>query len=244
MATRSGTGRSNHRDARTAGREAALSARAALEGAEPQFCLVFAGSGYDPAALLAGIREVAPGASLSGCTAEGVIAGGVSDESARAVAVLAVTSDRFEFVPLLVRGYADDPVAAGRELARLEHEISRGDEIGLFVFPDGLLGNCTAFLNALDLAHPAALPVVGGAAGDSLAFRQTHQFHDAETASGAVAAVLVRGRGSFEVSVSHGCIAIGLERQLTKVEGAWVREIDDQPAWQVFRQYLSGEPED
>jgi hypothetical protein len=244
MATLSGIGHSNHRDAREAGREAAASACAALGGTPPEFCLVFAASGYDPAALLAGIREVAPAAALSGCSAEGVIAGGLSDESVRTVAVLAVASDRFQFEPLLVRGYAEDPAAAGRELARLERERARGDEIGVFVFPDGLLGNCTAFLQALDAARPAALPVVGGAAADAMAFRQTNQFHGDEVASGAVAAVLVRGRGSFEVAVSHGCMAIGLERHFTSVDGPWVREIDGQPAWQVFRQYLDGEPEE
>lgn len=244
MATLSGIGRSNARDARTAGREAATLACAPLGGEAPDFCLVFAGSGYDAAAMLAGIREVAPGAALSGCSAEGVIAGPVSDESVHSVAVMAVKSDRLQFVPLLVRQYAQDPAAAGRELARLEREVARGDEIGLFVFPDGLLGNCTEFLHALDAERPAGRPVVGGAASEGLTFVQTQQYCGDEIASGAVAAVVVRGRGSLEVSVSHGCVSIGLERRLTAVDGAWVREIDGKPAWHVFRQYLAGEPEE
>lgn len=244
MGTRSGVGRSGDRDARNAGREAATRACAALGGAPPDFCLVFSGSGHAPAELLAGIREVTGDAALSGCSSEGVIAGPVSDESLRAVAVLALRSDRFSFVPLLVRDYSADPAAAGRELARQVAATARGDELGLLVFPDGLLGNCTEFLQALDRERPPKLPVVGGAAGDGLEFRQTHQFLGGEAVSDAVAAVLARGNGRLEVAVSHGCVAIGLERRLTKVDGAWVREIDGQPAWHVFRQYLAGEPEE
>lgn len=243
MATNSGIGRSNLRDARAAGREAAERATGALGGRPADFCLVFSGAGYEPAALLAGVREGAPGARLSGCSAEGVIAGAESDESLRSVAVLAVTSDHFTFEPLLVREYASDPAGAGRALAQIVRERAADDALGLLVFPDGLLGNCSEFLRTLDAGRPADMPVVGGAAGDGLTFEQTQQYVDGEWASGAVAAVLVRGRGRFEVAVSHGCAAIGLERRLTEVDGAWVRQIDDLPAWHVFRQYLDGDAE-
>lgn len=244
MATWSGVGHSSSRDARTAGREAAERACARLEGRAPEFCLVFAGSAHPAPALFEGVRGVVGPAALSGCTGEGVIAGGRSDESAHAVAVMAIASDAFSFEPLLVRGYSADPAAAGAALARQVRERARGDELGLFVFPDGLLGNCTEMLAALDRERPANLTVVGGAAGDALQFRQTHQFHGDTVASDAIAAVLVRGRGALEVSVSHGCAPIGLERTITRVDGPWVREIDGQPAWEVFRQYLDGVPEE
>lgn len=244
MATRSGVGHSNARDARVAGREAAGRACAHLEGREPAFCLVFSGSAHPAPALLEGVRAVVGPAALSGCTGEGVIAGGRSDESAHAVAVMAIASDALSFEPLLVRDYAADPAAAGAALGRQVRERSHGDELGLFVFPDGLLGNCTEMLAALDRERPAGLTVVGGAAGDALQFRQTHQFHGDAVASDAIAAVLVRGRGALEVSVSHGCAPIGIERTITRVDGPWVREIDGQPAWEVFRQYLDGVPEE
>lgn len=244
MATRSGVGSSNSRDARGAGREAAERACASLGGQAPSFCLVFSGSAHSAPALLEGVRGVVGSAALSGCTGEGVIAGGRSDESAHAVAVMAIASDAFRFEPLLVRDYSADPAAAGAALARQVRERARGDELALFVFPDGLLGNCTEMLAALDRERPSGLTVVGGAAGDALQFRQTHQFHDDTVASDAIAAVLVRGRGALEVSVSHGCAPIGLERTITCVDGPWVREIDGQPAWEVFRQYLEGVPEE
>lgn len=244
MGTLCGTGHSNHRDARAAGIEATAAALEALGGAPAQFCLVFAGSGYEHAELLAGVREAAADAAIAGCSGEGVIAAGVSDEHVRSVAVVALRSDHLVFEPMVERDYGASPAEAGARLGRRVRESARGDEIALLVFPDGLAGNCTEFLRALDRERPASLNVVGGAAGDGLVFRQTHQYHGTEALTGAVAAVLVRGRGRLEISVSHGCVPLGLARRLTKVDGAWVHEIDGQPAWQVFRQYLAGEPED
>jgi hypothetical protein len=48
----------------------------------------------------------------------------------------------------------------------------------------------------------------------------------------------------MEVAVSHGCEPIGRERTVTRAEGCWVHEIDGRPAWDVFREYLLGDPTD
>ncbi len=231
------------RDSGDAGRQAAGEAVRALTRTA-DLGLVFATSGHDQAALLAGIRETLPGARLCGCSAEGVIAGPVSDETDHSVAVLAMHSDTFSFETFLVRDYATDSAAAGAELVRQVRAVSRGDEIGLLVFPDGLLGNCGELLRSIDESLPPSIHVVGGAAGDALRFERTHQYHDGEVTSDGVAALLIRGRGSMEISVSHGCTAIGLERRVTRAEGAWLHELDGRPAWEVFREYLDGQPED
>ncbi len=244
MATQAGVGRSTRRASVDAAREAAGQAAGALGGAPADLCLVYATEGHDQHAVLAELRVAFPEARISGCSAEGVIAGGVSDESEFVLAVLAVRSDALQFEAFLVPGYDTDPEAAGATLAREVAAADPGDGIGLFVFPDGVTGNCGQFLGALERALPHAIPIVGGAAGDSLEFRCTHQFGGGAVASGAVAAVLVRGRGHVEVAVSHGCEAIGLERRVTRSEGGWVHEIDGRPAWSVFREYLDGDPQD
>ncbi|MHC4429553.1 MAG: FIST C-terminal domain-containing protein, partial [Planctomycetota bacterium] len=63
-------------------------------------------------------------------------------------------------------------------------------------------------------------------------------------ANDSISALLLKGRGSMEVAVSHGCSPIGLERVITRTDGGWVHEIDGQPAWSVFKEYLDGDPED
>lgn len=244
MSTLAAVGRSNRRDSAEAGRSATRDACTALGGAVPNLLLVFATSGYDQDVLLRSVREEAPGAKLAGCSGEGIIAHGVSDESDRCVAVMAIHSDRLAFEVFLARDYAADPAAAGEALAAQIRAASRGDEFGLLLFPDGLQGNCGDLLRALDRTLQPSYPVVGGTAGDALRFHRTHQYANEQAVTGSISAVLLSGPGVLDLAVSHGCVPIGLERQVTRAEGGWMREIDGQPAWQVFREYLDGEPED
>lgn len=244
MPTVAAIGKSISASAGLAGREAATRACAGLGGRAPDFCLVFGTSGYDQAELLRGIRAVIGTARLSGCTGEGLIAGPDSDERDRAVGVLALASDTLQFVPLLERDYAADPAACGRRLAAQVAAAGADDALGLLLFPDGLLGNCTTLLGAIEDALPTPLPLLGGSAGDAMVFERTWQYFDTEAASDCVAAVLVRGRGTLAWQVSHGCQTVGLHRTVTQAEGGWMHRIDNEPAWQVFREYLDGDPED
>lgn len=244
MATAAGVGRSIAANANNAGREAAERACASLDGAEPDLCLVFGTSGYDLGGLLAGIRGVTGGARISGCSGEGIIAGPDSDERDRAVGVLAVRSDTLRFDPLLVEGYSDDPAACGREIARRVNAVAGADALGLLVFPDGLHGDCTRLLRSIEAGLVRPIPIVGGAAGDAMAFERTWQFLDERAGHDAVAALLISGGGRLAIEVSHGCQTVGLPREVTAADGGWLREIDGRPAWSVFREFLDGNPED
>jgi hypothetical protein len=241
MATRAGVGFSTRRDATEAGRAAAGQAVGAIDG-EPDLLLVFATAGYDQPAVVRAAHGVAPRAALSGCSGEGIIAGSVTDEGDRSVGVMAIRSDRLAFDAFLIPDYAADAAAAGRELARQVDAASRDDAFGLLVMPDGLLGNCGEMLAALDASLASPLTVVGGTAGDALTFERSFQYMGDEVASGATAAVLLRGAGRIDLAVSHGCVPIGLPRKVTNAEGGWLREIDGLPAWSVFREYLQGNP--
>jgi hypothetical protein len=244
VSTFGGVGRSELRDPLLAGREAGQQARRALDGRTPQFALAFATTGHDQAAVLAGLREALPGAKLAGCSGEGIIAGAVSDEGERAVAVLALSSATLQFETFAVRDYSAGPRAAGETLARAVNAVGADDAIALLVFLDGLLGDATELLQGIESTLATPMPIVGGAAGDAQAFVRTFQYEGGEVLSDAVSAALIRGRGRMDFALSHGCRPIGLERRITRAEGPWVHEIDGRPAWSVFRQYLEGEPED
>lgn len=243
MSTCAGVGRSDRPSSREAGAEAAAAAIAAAGGAPPALCLVFGTSGYDQYELLAGVRERAGAALVAGCSGEGVIAGTRSDEGERAVAVLAVSSGTLSFDGTLVESYGADSALAGRTIADWARARGLDDALALFLFPDGLAGDCSAMLAALHEGLPRALPVVGGAAGDAMLLKRTWQYCGDRVANGAITAVLMRGHGAFEVSLSHGCTGIGLPRHVTAASGSWLRSIDGRPAWSVLREYLDGEPE-
>ncbi len=62
--------------------------------------------------------------------------------------------------------------------------------------------------------------------------------------SDAVAAVLICGDVVLETMLSHGSTPIGVARTVTRSNGGTVYEIDGRPAWEIFKQYLDGDPTD
>jgi hypothetical protein len=240
---RAGVGHSLLHDATLAGRQAAAAALRALGADAADFALVFATEGYAHAALLEAVADALPGARLSGCSAEGVIADDRSHEREHAVAVLAVRAEGVAFRPFLVEGYGADPAAAGRAIA---DACARGPGrlAAVVVLPDGLRGEPAALLGALEASLPSPVPIVGGASADAWRYERTVQFLDRRAVTDAVAGFSIHGDVDVRIGVSHGCAPIGLERVVTRATGGWVEEIDGRPAWQVFREYLDAEPDD
>lgn len=238
MPTRAHVGLSYHDDAREAGREAAHAAVQPLGDRSVNLALVFATAEYSQAMLIAAIQEALPGVPLVGCSGEGVIAHDESVEAFSAVAVMAVSSDSILFDTFLVEEYGADPAGAGTRLAKMVHARSASPKC-LCLMSDGLLGNCTEFLRALHAGLGDAVPVVGGTAGDAMTFDRTYQYGDGRVVSGGVSAFLISGAAEVGIAVSHGCTPIGLERTVTKADNGWIREIDHQPAWTVFKEYLN-----
>ena len=62
--------------------------------------------------------------------------------------------------------------------------------------------------------------------------------------SGGLSALAILGPVDIEVAVSHGCTPLGSERAVTKSQGGWIHEIDGQPAWNLFKEYLGDDSED
>jgi hypothetical protein len=243
MPTVAQVGTSKSLDSTTAGREAAAAAMTGLDGATPSLLLVFASADHDHQALVTAVSAVAPGTPVAGCSGEGVIAHDHSDESLGAVAVMAIASDRIGFRAFLFEGYGTDPESVGRQLAELVN--AEGAEARcLWLMPDGLQGDCTALLAALHTGITHPVPIVGGTAADAMTFERTYQYGEGRAVSGGVSAVLIVGEADVELAVSHGCQPVGLERIVTRSDGGWIHEIDGEPAWVAFKEYLADDVDD
>lgn len=238
MGLRAAVGKSTNRKPRLAGQEAASAALAGLEGKAPTLVLVFATAGYDQAALLQGVRDRTGEAPLAGCSGSGVITQEGSDESGHAVAVLILSGEGVHARAVLATQASQDARACGRELARRIEAQRRGDEAVVLLFTDGLTTNCTELLGGLRESGALSCPVLGASAADAFTFDRTFQYCGGQVASDAVSAVVLSGALSAEIGVSHGCDAIGIEQTITRAEGGWVQEIDGQPAWTFFKDYL------
>lgn len=243
MATIAHVGTSHHVDSTAAGADAARAARDGLGGRPAAVALVFASADHDHEPLLAAIQRELPGVPIVGCTGEGVIADDESNETLAAAAVMVIASDRIRFETCLIEDYGRDPVAAGAALAARVN--AAGPDVRcLCVMPDGLHGNCTDLLAALHERIEVPMPIIGGAAADAMTFDTTWQYGEGRVVTGGLAALIISGPVDVEVAVSHGCAALGLEREVTRADGGWIHEIDGQPAWRLFQDYLGDDAAD
>src|SRR5690242_19538748 len=116
-----GAGAAVHTDGFTAAGLAAHRALAAAGTRAATTALVFAGARHDDdeyAGVLRGVSRTLPGATVTGCSATGVLTGGEELENASAVAVLAIGGDEALPPPLFRLGVREDSRAAGSRLGR------------------------------------------------------------------------------------------------------------------------------
>lgn len=224
-----------------AGREATQEAVAKLGGRAPSVVIVFATAGHDQQQVLAGVREAAGDALVTGASAEGIIAGGVSDEGSHAVGAMAIASDDLRFTTYSIEHFSGDARACAHDLVGQIRARTRAAKGLLILFPDGLLGNCTELVRTLESELPSGTPIVGATAGDLLTFERTFQYDGDRARSDTVSALFIEGGFDAEIVVTHGCDLVGTERTVTRAEGGFVYRIDDQPAWQFFKGYLDTE---
>ncbi len=241
MGIQAGVGMSHHRNPKVAGQEAAEKALEAARVERPDFVFMFATVGYDQQGLLKAVREATGGAPLCGSSCEGVIAGGEADESNFSVGVMAISSDRLRFSHGMVTGLGEDSAEVGRAIAEaIQPEVS-SDTLALFLFPDGITLNFDRLLDGLEgqLNLDHLLPLVGGTAGDNLAMKRTYQYYDDHVVSDGVAWALLSGGARIAWAVNHGCVPVGVDYKVTRCEGNVIYEIDDRPALEVVKDYVT-----
>lgn len=173
-------------------------------GREPiGFLLVFFSAGYDAAALAAGLGERLPGVPVAGCSTAGEISDlGIVDRGAVAIAF---PKDGFDVVSAVIPEVSRLGVDRGSEaVARLKGELARrcpdakpGQTFAVSLI-DGLCNREEALVSAVDWAL-GDIPLVGGSAGDELAFAATTLLHGGSVHHDAAILMLVRTDHPFTV---------------------------------------------
>jgi hypothetical protein len=194
------------------------------------------------------VREATGEALLTGCSAEGTINGDDADESNFSVVVTVISSDDLRWHNGIVMGLVeDDSRAVGKRVAKDLLPHLSADTIGLFVFPDGrkdfgvATDNLDNFFAGLEenLLSERFLPLWGGGANNNFNMGEpTYQYCDDEVIYGGVSYALLSGEAQSAWAISHGCIPIGGEREVTRSQRNVIYEIDGKPAIEVLKEYL------
>jgi len=241
MATKAGVGMSHHRNPVMAGREAVDAALKSGGIEKPDFVFMFATVGYNQRALVKAVREASGGAPLCGCSGEGTIMRGEVDESNFSLVIMAISSDQLHFMNGMGTGLKNDSGGVGRNLAATIAPELGSSALALFLFADGLTFNFDRFLSGLEntLNLEGHLPLIGGAAGDNWQLSRTYQYCNDQVFSDGISWALLSGDARMAWAVNHGCVATGVAHRITRCEENTIYEIDDRPALEVLKEYLT-----
>ena len=233
-----GVGSSDLADAAEAG---VAATRAALQGEDPRLLVVFCSDAYDLDALLGGIHGEAGGAvPLIGCSTAGEIStAGPGDAS---VVVTAFGGD-FDVSTGVGMGASSDLRAAGAGAAACVADVSARRHKAVLILTDGLAGDQQEIVRGAYAEVGAAVPLVGGCAGDDLNMEATHQLYSDHVLRDAVVAAAIGSDHPIGIGVRHGWRKVGEPMLVTESDSNCVRELDGRPALDVYLERLQAPPE-
>jgi hypothetical protein len=228
-------------DSRRAG--AAATARAVVRD-DVRLLVAFCSALHDPEAVLAGIRSVAPGAPLVGCSSTAVI-GPAGPSQGGGVVVVALGGPGFSVATGFGLGAAGRQRDAGAEVAGCVADVADGPHQVLLLLTDGLVSGQEEILAGAYSVVGASVPLVGGSSSPDPTVRHTFQFHG-DAARGdrviadAVVGAAIASDGPLGVGLRHGWRKVGEPMIVTKSAHGDVFTLDDQPALSAYLQRLNG----
>jgi hypothetical protein len=220
---------------------AQAAARAALTGAEPKLFLVFAGIRHDPRRVAEGIRDVAPGVAVLGCSTHGEInPGGPHDGS---VVVTALGGDGFTVSTTAVPEISGRQREAGAEAARCVAEVADRPHRVLLLLTDGLARDQEMVIRGAYGVLGASVPLFGGAAGDGWRMSGTFQLHGTDVYTNGAVAACIGSDAPITIGIDHGWKPAGEPLVVTQSGDGRVHELDDEPALDAYLDRL-GAPDE
>ncbi len=243
METTAGVGYSENPDSETAALEAARTAmdRAGLSRCD--LALLFSTAKHDPAKILRSVRSVVgPGAKIAGGGAMGVITNDRLGYEGCQVGVAVLSSSSVRADTFVQTGLASDENAAGRafgdQIARHRFE---GERNLILMYesvkestPDGpLLNMGSPLLEGVEASLGKWPPVIGlGLLGDPR-WRPGPQYIDDRLETQSVLGVVLSGAARMSTVTINNLRPMSTYREITRVDGAAVLEIDGRPALEV-----------
>jgi hypothetical protein len=205
--------------------------------------ILFSTIGYDQTSLVNTACEICKGAKLIGCTGEGVISFDFINESPFALSVLIIQSDDLSFDIAKVTDVKADCENAGKRLGENIRQFIKDKTMSIWIFPDHLSMNYDSFLSSFELSISPDhhIPIFGGGSADNWQFKKMYQYYNREVLSDSVVCLIITGELSVATDITHGCIPIGLEREVTKSEGNTIYEIDNRKVTDVLQEYVPEE---
>lgn len=230
--------------------EAVREIRAALEGADPQHLIVFFSGAVDAQALSAAIAAAFPGVPFCGCstageiTPFGMLQGGIMVISFPREG-FRVQAEAIENLAELSLDRASEVARAMRARVRETSGTKLDERVFALMFVDGL---SNAEERLIAVVHWALdnVQIVGGSAGDGLAFTRTSILHNGRVLTGAAILVLVETDVPFRVFKTQNFEPTPIKLVVTAAdsENRIVHELNAEPAAREYASAIGLLPDD
>lgn len=199
------------------------SLQAALGGASPQLLVAFTHAEYTDhlPRLVRAVRASYPEVLLIGCSADGVIGGGVEIEDQPALSLTAAVLPDVELHPFHLDGAPE---------TWRERIVTSGERAPAFlVLADPFLCPIDDTVHWLDTVYPGCVKAGGLASGGTRPGAAVLLIDDRVVHAGAVG-VAMQGNVEVDTIVAQGCRPIGAPMFVTRVEDEVILELDGKPA--------------
>ncbi len=198
-----------------------------LRGAAPHLLVAFTHGDYADhlSRLIRGVYERYPETTLIGCSAGGVIGGGIEIEDQPALSLTAAVLPGVEVQPF----HLDGTPEAWRERIGVSNERAPA----FLLFPDPVTCPVEDTVCWLDTVYPG-LPKAGGLASGGHPPGTTALLIGDRVVRSGVVGVALRGNIEVDTIVAQGCRPIGTPMFVTRAEDEVILELDGQPALQAL----------
>jgi hypothetical protein len=208
----------------------------ALVHDDPKLLIVFCSQAQDLRQLLRQIRERAGDVPLIGCTTAGEIAtAGPSDGS---VVVAVLGGSGFAVRTAVASEASGNLREAGARVARSLTDCAELPHKVVLLLSDGLAGDQQEVVRGAHGVLGAAVPLVGGCAGDDLKMSRTFQLYNDRVLSDSVVAAGIASNAPLGIGVRHGWRRVGEPMLVTSSMGNRVYTLDDRPALDAYLMHL------
>lgn len=238
MSLQSAIGTSQAEDGREAGMQAMQGALERTGRRPAVFCLLAVTHNYALGQVVAGARELLGDAPLLGFSTSAALTNGGVEQ--RSVGAGLLTGEGIQGGSDWWPDYAEN----GRDCAlnMLQGlQVEEGQGKTLLVVIDGISGDAAHLCQA---ASGGGYAMAGCLAGGEMRRGRTYQAGGRQTGSGGLAAAVLEGELLTSVGAAHGWRPVGATTRLTRVQGQWVRTLDDRPASEVYARWFGGTARD
>ncbi len=241
MAARMATALVKEKNAQAAGAALVKEAKAGLQGAQPDFAMLFVSTHLDIEGVLQSVRKSLGNVPLIGCTTAGEFTDKKVEKESAALILMAGAPD-YQFHVSVATGLHSDTAGCVQKAVNDIPAAPAGlpNRSAIFLH-DGLAGRGEeAVLSATTILGPK-VSFAGGAAADDLAFKKTFVFCNDQVTTDSVALCVIDSKQPVAIGVKHGHTPVTEELTVTKAVDNVLFEVNGEPAWEVWKRLMANE---